>query len=80
MVRIMLPPHLSALEPLPDEWLQKYMQLCSDILTELAKWYTYGQSVTDDESYDRMFRELVALEQDYPHLKASNSPTSKVGA
>jgi DNA ligase (NAD+) len=36
--------------------------------------------VIGDEEYDRMFRELVALEQEYPELASSESPTQRIGA
>ena len=33
-----------------------------------------------DEDYDRLFRELVALEGEYPELTSPDSPTQRVGA
>ena len=62
------------------QWMQEYMQHLANILVELAKWYTYGQAVCDDETYDRMFRELVKLEKRFPMLRPENSPTTRVGA
>lgn len=32
-----------------------------------------------DESYDSLFRELVALEEKFPEFKSKNSPTSRIG-
>ena len=44
------------------------------------QYYVLDDPVIADEEYDRMFRELVALEQEYPELASSESPTQRVGA
>lgn len=44
------------------------------------RYYVLDDPAIADEEYDRMFRELVALEQDYPELASSESPTQRVGA
>ncbi|MDK2124337.1 NAD-dependent DNA ligase LigA [Parachitinimonas caeni] len=53
-------------------------------LRDLLNRYGYEYYVLDaptvpDAEYDRLFRELEALEQDYPELRTPDSPTSRVG-
>ena len=42
----------------------------------------YNESINEieDYEYDLLFRELEALEKEYPELKSNNSPTLKVGS
>lgn len=44
------------------------------------RYYVLNDPVISDEEYDRVFRELVALEQEYPELASLDSPTQRVGA
>jgi DNA ligase (NAD+) len=41
-------------------------------------YYVLDQPVISDEAYDRLFRELRALESSYPELIAPDSPTQRV--
>jgi len=54
-------------------------------LRELINQHNYRYFVLDqpsipDAEYDRLYRELVALEQHYPDLITEDSPTRRVGA
>ena len=54
-------------------------------LTELLRYHEHRYYVLDDPEisdaeYDRLFRELQGLEKEHPHLRASDSPTQRVGA
>jgi DNA ligase (NAD+) len=44
------------------------------------KYYVDSDPVVTDEQYDKMFRELQQLEQQYPEYKTPDSPTQTVGA
>jgi DNA ligase (NAD+) len=53
-------------------------------LRKLLQTYNYNYYVLDaptipDAEYDRLFRELQALEKQHPELKTSDSPTQRVG-
>lgn len=53
-------------------------------LTKLINQYNYEYHVLDaptvsDAVYDSLFKELSAIEAQYPHLKLPNSPTERVG-
>lgn len=54
-------------------------------LRDLINHYSYRYYVLDDPSvpdgeYDRLFRELQALEKEHPELITTDSPTQRVGA
>ncbi len=54
------------------------------VLTERLNEYSYEYYVLDqptvpDSEYDSLFRELQQLENEYPQLKRSDSPTQRVG-
>jgi DNA ligase (NAD+) len=56
-----------------------------EILREQINHHNYRYYVLDDPEvpdaeYDRLFRELQALEADYPELISPDSPTQRVGA
>lgn len=43
------------------------------------EYYTLDDATVPDAEYDRLFRELEAIEKKYPELIDKNSPTQKVG-
>ncbi|ERP38859.1 NAD-dependent DNA ligase LigA [Chitinivibrio alkaliphilus] len=45
-----------------------------------ATYYGTGRSEISDYHYDLLYRELVELEQQYPHLVSPNSPTQRIGS
>lgn len=44
------------------------------------RYYVLDDPVIPDAEYDRLFRQLVVLEQAYPDLVARDSPTQRIGA
>lgn len=44
------------------------------------EYYVQDRPSLSDAEYDRLFRELQALERDYPDLRDTDSPTARVGA
>lgn len=44
------------------------------------EYYVLDQPVLADSEYDRLFRELQAIEEQYPALRTEDSPTQRVGA
>ncbi len=59
---------------------QRTSELRREIEHHNYKYYVLDDPVIADEEYDRLFRDLVALEQEYPELASSESPTQRVGA
>jgi DNA ligase (NAD+) len=43
------------------------------------QYYQHSRSVVDDFTFDKLLEELQALENQYPDLKQSDSPTARVG-
>ena len=52
----------------------------TDLLNRYAyEYYTLDAPSVPDAEYDKLFRELEALERNYPELKLPDSPTQRVG-
>jgi DNA ligase (NAD+) len=43
------------------------------------RYYVANDPVIDDAEYDRLFRELLELEREFPELASADSPTQRVG-
>lgn len=54
-------------------------KLTQDIHKYNHYYHTKDTSLISDEEFDALFRRLLTLEEKYPKLKESNSPTTKVG-
>lgn len=58
---------------------QRIIKLVQDLNYYNLYYHTYDNPQISDEEYDKLFRELVVLEEQYPQLKQNDSPTLKVG-
>lgn len=58
---------------------KKMQQLAEEINRHNKLYHTEDAPEISDAEYDKMVRELEALEQEFPLLADSNSPTKKVG-
>jgi DNA ligase (NAD+) len=63
-----------------DEVRRRVERLRTDIAFHNHRYYVLDDPVVTDVEYDRLFRELQTLEQQYPELVDQNSPTQRVGA
>lgn len=54
-------------------------ELKSSINKHNYKYYILAEPVITDEQYDKLYRELLSLEMQYPEFLSSDSPTRKVG-
>lgn len=54
-------------------------QLKTELDSHNKLYYENDAPEITDSEYDRMFRELVKLESEYPDLKTVDSPTQRVG-
>lgn len=63
-----------------DQIAARIAALRKDIEYHNYRYYVENDPVISDEEYDRLFRELRALEQEHPELAAPDSPTQRVGA
>jgi len=55
-------------------------ELTAELETHNKNYYVLDSPTITDAEYDRLFRELSALEVAFPDLKAPDSPTQRVGA
>jgi DNA ligase (NAD+) len=54
-------------------------KLVHEIDIQRHRYHVLDAPVISDEAYDSLFRELEALERQYPEFRNPNSPTSRVG-
>ncbi|MFA9263121.1 MAG: NAD-dependent DNA ligase LigA, partial [Undibacterium sp.] len=55
-------------------------KLTKEIDFHRHRYHVLDQPEISDEAYDSLFRELEALEKEFPGLRSPNSPTSRIGA
>lgn len=62
------------------EQVESRMAYLIDVLNKAnVEYYVNDNPTLSDNEYDSLMDELIKLEEKYPQLKQSNSPTSKVG-
>ena len=62
-----------------DEILNKITQLRREVAHHAKLYYVDDAPVISDYEYDRMFYELLALEEAHPEYFDPSSPTQRVG-
>lgn len=63
----------------PEQTAQRVRQLREEIFHHDYQYYVLDTPEIPDSEYDRLFRELQALEAQYPELLTPESPTQRVG-
>ncbi|HDH63076.1 MAG TPA: NAD-dependent DNA ligase LigA [Firmicutes bacterium] len=63
-----------------EEAKKRIEELRREIEYHNYRYYVLDSPVITDEEYDKLFRELVELEEKFPEFKSPNSPTQRVGA
>ena len=58
---------------------QKIQTLTAQLNQYAHEYYTLDAPTVPDSEYDRLYRELEALEAEYPQFKLPESPTNRVG-
>jgi len=59
---------------------QRHAQLVCELNEAAHRYYVLDRPTISDAEYDRLFRELQALETGNPDLRSTDSPTQRVGA
>jgi len=62
-----------------DHWQERAAWLKAELNRHNHAYYVLDNPSIPDAEYDKMFRELVELEQAHPDLITSDSPTQRVG-
>ena len=57
----------------------KHAHLAAEIRRHDHLYHVLAQPVVSDQEYDRIYRELVDLEKQFPELATADSPTKRVG-
>ena len=65
---------------IPQAVAVRVQQLRDEIETHNHRYYVLDAPTVPDAEFDKLFRELQALETDYPSLVSPDSPTQRVGA
>lgn len=63
-----------------DSVTQRIQQLRTEINEHNYRYYVLDEPAVPDATYDRLMRELQALESEHPELVTPDSPTQRVGA
>ena len=58
---------------------KRHAQLADEIRRHDHAYYVEGRQLITDREYDQLFKELQELEQQFPELVTSESPTQRVG-
>ncbi|HEX7329764.1 MAG TPA: NAD-dependent DNA ligase LigA [Casimicrobiaceae bacterium] len=69
---------MAARSPTPAE-IERAETLRREISEHDYRYYVLDQPTVSDAEYDRLFRELEALEREHPELVTADSPTQRVG-
>src|SRR5512135_3027109 len=65
---------------MPSGFLARAAALRREIERHNYAYYVLDQPEISDAEYDRLFRELQALEAEHPELATPESPTQRIGA
>lgn len=68
------------MEKAPNNLLQRASELCFKINYHNYRYHILDDPEISDAEYDSLMRELQDLENKYPSLRKSDSPTQKLGA
>lgn len=60
--------------------VERIAQLRASIEEHNHRYYVLDAPLISDAEYDRLLRELIALEQEHPELLSADSPTQRVGS
>ena len=58
----------------------RHQQLTQEITQHDYHYYVLDAPTISDNEYDGLFRELLALEREFPQLVTADSPSQRVGA
>lgn len=63
----------------PTSPADRHAALVRELREHDYRYYVLDEPTITDREYDRLYRELVDLEQKYPQLRSADSPTARVG-
>jgi DNA ligase (NAD+) len=63
----------------PDDVRERHAALATEVADHQFRYYVLDAPVVSDGQFDELWRELIALEEEFPELRTPDSPTQKVG-
>jgi DNA ligase (NAD+) len=70
---------VAGMAPGNADWLARARWLRAELNRHSHAYYVLDNPTIPDAEYDKLFRELQALEQEHPELNTPDSPTQRVG-
>ncbi|MBW2037511.1 MAG: NAD-dependent DNA ligase LigA, partial [Deltaproteobacteria bacterium] len=70
---------MSGSKTIPEQVRKRAAELRDVLHRHNYLYYVLNEPEVSDAEYDRLMRELIALEDAYPELRVPNSPTQRVG-
>ena len=64
---------------MPPEVRRQWQELADEVREHQFRYYIKDSPIVSDAEFDRMFNDLVALEDRHPELRVPDSPTQLVG-
>src|SRR5882757_2156602 len=65
-------------DPVPGPVREQHSRLATEVADHQFRYYVLDSPVVSDGQFDTLWRELVALEEQYPELITPESPTQRV--
>ncbi len=69
----------SEIDPIDPDVRRRWQELADEVREHQFRYYIKDAPVISDAEFDKLFNELVALEDRYPELRVPDSPTQLVG-
>ncbi|OBH89810.1 NAD-dependent DNA ligase LigA [Mycobacterium sp. E2733] len=66
-------------DPVAPEVRRQWQELADEVREHQFRYYIKDAPIVSDAEFDKMFNDLVALEDRYPELRVPDSPTQLVG-
>lgn len=58
---------------------RRWQELAEEVREHQFRYYVKDSPIISDSDFDKLFNELIAIEQSYPELRSLDSPTQLVG-
>ena len=66
-------------DPIDPDVRRRWQELADEVREHQFRYYIKDAPVISDADFDKLFNELLALEERYPELRVPDSPTQLVG-
>ena len=67
------------IDPLDPDVRRRWQELADEVREHQFRYYIKDAPIVSDAEFDRLYNELLAMEERYPELRVPDSPTQLVG-